>query len=481
MDRLDLYNSAVPNARQKIVQDMRFYAFVHFSINTFTNKEWGNGKENLKRFNPKELDTEQWCRAVKAAEMKGIILTAKHHDGFCLWQTKTTEHSIKNTPYKNGKGDIVAELAAACKKYGLKLGIYLSPWDRNSPCYGTDGYMDFYIGQLTELMTGYGDIFMLWLDGACGAHLDGKQAQVYDFERIYKTALKYQPNIALSNCAPDIRWVGNESGKARKSEWNVVPKFDSAAQNIADAQKDGDAEKFKKRCTDVFLDDMGSREFLSGYKEFVWYPAEVDVSIRKGWFYHKLQDFTVRSVDNLMKIYYNSVGGNSLLLLNIPPDKKGLFCAKDVKRLEEIGQWIRKERELKISGIMYGYDGETKEGFGVQNIADGKTFSPSSAERESYDIVLKFDKSAIDRVRLSENTDYSQRIESFELLTDLDGELKSLYIGTVVGFCKIAVFERTETDNLILRIKQSRKEPYINRIEVCKVGGYVPKKGRQVL
>lgn len=179
--RLDLYTSIVPNERQLKIQQMPFYAFIHYGPNTFTNREWGKGKDSPSVFNPKDQDVDEWCKAIKSAGMKGVVLTCKHHDGFCLWQTETTEYSIKNSPYKNGKGDVVKEISNACKKYGLKFGVYLSPWDRNSKLYGTPAYNDFYIAQLTELLSNYGEIFMLWLDGACGASADGMPKQKYDF------------------------------------------------------------------------------------------------------------------------------------------------------------------------------------------------------------------------------------------------------------------------------------------------------------
>ncbi|HIS04374.1 MAG TPA: alpha-L-fucosidase, partial [Candidatus Fimenecus stercoravium] len=227
-----MYTSIVPNRRQLLIQKMRYYAFVHYTVNTFTNREWGNGKEPESVFDPAAQDTDQWCEAIADAGMKGVILTCKHHDGFCLWPTKTTEHSVKNSPYNNGKGDVVREVADSCRKYGLKFGVYLSPWDRNCPLYGTPGYNDFYIEQLTELLTNYGEIFMLWLDGACGADAAGQPKQKYDFERIWKTAVELQPNIVMSGCAPDVRWIGNESGKTRESEWNVVPRFAYDQQNL---------------------------------------------------------------------------------------------------------------------------------------------------------------------------------------------------------------------------------------------------------
>lgn len=446
-ERLDLYTSIVPNRRQLLIQEMKYYAFVHYTVNTFTNKEWGNGKESEQVFNPTDQNTDQWCAAIRDAGMKGVILTCKHHDGFCLWPTKTTEHSIKNSPYKNGKGDVVREVADSCKKYGLKFGVYLSPWDRNNKLYGTPAYNDFYIEQMTELLTNYGEIFMLWLDGACGAKADGQPVQKYDFERIWKTAVELQPNIVMSGCAPDVRWIGNESGKTRESEWNVVPQFQYDQQNFAaNCQQDDDLKKFQKRCQDVMLPDMGSRKFLANYDKFMWYPAEVDVSIRPGWFYHPAQRLTLKSLKRLMTIYYNSVGNNSLMLLNIPPNRKGQFAKSDVRRLREMGKWLRREEECVLeSSCVFSADGREAE--------------------------ITFPKQSVDRLRLAEDTTKSQRVEKFSVYA---GE-ECVFRGTIIGFSRIAIFDRpVVTDKLRFVIEECRNEPYMQKIEVCKTGAYRP-------
>lgn len=288
---------------------------------------------------------------------------------------------------------------------------------------------------------------MLWLDGACGSTADGIPKQQYDWERIWSTALKLQPNIVMSGCAPDVRWVGNESGKARENEWNVVPRFQYEFQNIAaNCQTDDNMKKFQKRCQDVMLKDMGSRKFLSNYDSFMWYPAEVDVSIRTGWYYHPLQSITLKSLHRLMTIYYNSVGSNCLLILNIPPNKKGLFCPSDVRRLKQMGQWLKKEDDCVIDS----------------------TYSVSDDKKE---INIHFDKQSVDRIRFSEDTTKSQRIEKFKIYAqDI-----CVYDGTVVGFSKIAIFKKPViTNNLKIVIEECRKEPYIDKIEVCKTGAYRP-------
>lgn len=452
-ERLEKYVSIVPNRRQLIVQDMKFYAFIHYTVNTFTGREWGTGKESPKIFNPKCQDVDQWIKAIKSSGMKGVILTCKHHDGFCLWPTKTTEHNISNSPYKNGKGDIVREVSDCCKKYGLKFGVYLSPWDRNAECYGTPAYNDFYIAQLTELLTNYGDIFMLWLDGACASSRDGKPNQKYDFERIWRTAVELQPNICMSGCAPDFRWVGNERGKCRESEWNVVPKFEYEYQNLAvNCQDIDDVKKFQKRCEDVMIQDLGSRSVLEKYDEYMWYPAEVDVSIRTFWFYHKLDTLAVKSIDHLMRIYYDSVGGNGLLLLNIPPNKNGLFHRKDVARLAEMGQWLAKEESLKLKNVQIS---EMRE----------------NGDKFEYDLI--FDKCSVDRVRLEEDTTKSQRVEEFSVYAEVDGNKVQVYKGTVIGFGKIAIFDKPIiTNKITIVIEKCRLEPYMRYMEVYATGAY---------
>lgn len=446
-ERIDLYTSIVPNPRQLLIQELKYYAFIHYTVNTFTDKEWGDGTESPALFNPAAQNTDQWCEAVRDAGMKGVILTCKHHDGFCLWPTKTTEHSVKNSPYRDGKGDVVREVSDSCRKYGLKFGVYLSPWDRNSKLYGTPAYNDFYIEQMTELLTQYGEVFMLWLDGACGAKADGQPQQKYDFERIWSTAVKLQPNIVMSGCAPDVRWIGNESGKTRESEWNVVPKFQYDQQNFAaNCQDSDDMAEFQKRCQDVMLPDMGSREFLSHFEEFMWYPAEVDVSIRLGWFYHDSEDSTLKTLPHLMTIYYNSVGNNSLMLLNIPPNRDGLLAESDVARLRELGDWVRKEEECVVESRWTASD-------------NGRVFDVS------------FARQSVDRLRLAEDTTKSQRIERFKVYANDD----CVFEGTIVGFSRIAIFDRpVETDRLRIVIEQCRNEPYLAKIEVCKTGAYRP-------
>lgn len=299
-----------PAPRQLAWQQLETTAFLHFTVNTFTDQEWGDGTESPQVFNPTKLDARQWVKTLKETGFKLAILTAKHHDGFCLWPTKTTPHSVKNSPWKAGKGDVVREVAEACREFGLKFGFYLSPWDRHEPSYGTAAYNDFYKTQLRELLTDYGEVSEVWFDGAKGTNAKDMQ---YDFEGYWALVRELQPNAVLfSDVGPDVRWVGNESGNAGQTCWSTI-NTEGMAPGKADSKYLNTG------------DPAGTR----------WIPAETDVSIRPGWFYHPAEDAKVRSAQNLVNLYYQSVGRNSLLLLNIPPNREGLFSEPDVASLRE--------------------------------------------------------------------------------------------------------------------------------------------------
>ncbi len=415
-----------PSALQMAVEENPYYAFIHFGINTFTNQEWGKGNEDISIFNPLLLNTDKWCRVLKKAGFSGVIFTAKHHDGFCLFQTKTTDFSIKNTPYKDGKGDIVKELSESCAKYNLNFGLYLSPWDMNSPLYNTTDYDSFYLSQLRELLTNYGQINMLWLDGA-NENKDIK----YNLKKYIELAKELQPNILVSNLGPDIRWCGNEEGKSRTSEYSVVPNIDFLSDN---------------ETLDRTLPDLGSREFLKNYSHFIYYPQEVDVSIRPGWFYHEDENKKVKKINELMKIYYNSIGNNSFLLLNIPPNKDGVISPIDIKQLNKFAKEQKKFTTLQVQDIR-------------------TTFLP---QNNNYYYYIKFPQTKIDTLLLQEDTSFSQRIEEFKLYC----EQKLIYEGTTVGFNKIIKFDKIKTDTLTIVVTKSRFEPHLKTIRVIKCGTY---------
>ncbi|MFC4709962.1 alpha-L-fucosidase [Enterococcus eurekensis] len=344
--RVNQLIEVVPSPRQIAWQQTEYYGFIHFGINTMTNLEWGFGDESLELFNPMELDGELWVKQLKEAQMQGVILTCKHHDGFCLWPTATTDYSVANTPWKKGAGDLVKEVSDACHKYGLKFGVYLSPWDRHEPCYGSgQDYNDFYVAQLTELLTNYGDIFSIWLDGANGEGPNGKK-RTYDWERYYEVMRRLQPNAAMSVCGPDVRWCGNEAGQTRPEEWSVVPIELQDLEKIAEHSQQIDDGQFSRKLTSGD-EDLGSRQALENYQgELVWFPAEVNTSIRPGWFYHPEEDNQVRNVDELYQMYLKTVGGNSTFLLNIPPNTAGVIHENDLEVLKKLAEKFNK---LKIN------------------------------------------------------------------------------------------------------------------------------------
>ena len=317
---LDTVRAAVdarprPTAAQLAWQQDELALFVHFGMNTFTDREWGDGTESPSLFNPSRLDARQWARAAKGAGAKAMILTAKHHDGFCLWPTATTTHSVASSPWRSGGGDVVREFVEACRAEGLKPGLYCSPWDRNHPAYGDSArYNDVYIAQLTELLTHYGPISEVWFDGANGEGPNGKR-QVYDWPRNWALVRALQPHaVMFSDAGPDVRWIGNERGVAGETNWSTirpesVPFIGASGDDVITSLQQGHAD--------------GS----------VWRPGETDVSIRPGWFHHATEDARVKTVDQLVELYFTSVGRNSKLLLNVPPTRDGVMDAMDVSRL----------------------------------------------------------------------------------------------------------------------------------------------------
>ena len=400
--------SITPSPRQLAWQQLEFYAFTHFGMNTFTNREWGDGTEDPVLFNPDALDADQWVAAVKSAGMKALILTCKHHDGFCLWPSKYTEHSVKNSPYK---GDVVREAAEACKRGGIKFGFYLSPWDRNSKYYGTPEYNDYFCSQLTELLTGYGDIFCVWFDNACGEGKNGKK-QEYDFPRYFELIRKYQPNAVIFNdFGPDTRWCGNEVGEARHAEWAVVPSelcFYSEVQTGAGPMAEDGSLSYMYNTNR----EIGTMPNILYSKGLVFAPAEIDMSIRPGWFWHENEE--PHSLERLYNTYLRSCGANACLNLNVPPTREGKFDERDVKRLKELGDLIRETTENRIPCTV-----ERIGGTPTQPEYELKTEGPVE----------------IGCVVLREDLTHGQRVEGFRIL-GIDEENKAdyaLFEGTCIG------------------------------------------------
>lgn len=425
----------VPSPQQLEWQQMELTAFLHFGINTFTDREWGDGTEDPALFNPTELDAEQWVRTLKDAGFKMVLLTAKHHDGFCLWPTKTTRHSVASSPWKEGKGDVVKELRDACTKYGMKFGVYLSPWDRNAECYGdSPRYNQFFIEQLTELLTNYGEVHEVWFDGANGEGPNGKK-QEYDWDAFYKTIQRLQPKAVMAIMGDDVRWVGNEKGIGRETEWSATVLTPGIYARSAENNKRlGVFGKAK---------DLGSRQMLTNATELFWYPSEVDVSIRPGWFWHEKENDKVKSLKHLTDIYFQSVGYNSVLLLNIPPDRRGLIHEADVARLREFAAYRR-------------------QAFANNAVQNGQTQWTAHAG-EQCEYALK-PGSTINVVLLQEDIAHGQRVEDFTVEARVGGTWQQLGKGTTVGYKRMLRFPAVEADAIRLTIGQTRLEANIANV-----------------
>lgn len=465
----ELAAEVIPSPRQLEWQKYEMYAFCHFGMNTFTGKEWGDGKTPPSEFNPTCLDARQWAESVKSAGLKAIILTCKHHDGFCLWPSKYTEYSVKNSPYKNGKGDVVREVSEACREYGLGFGVYLSPWDRHEETYGTgEEYNTYFKNQLRELATNYGDVFCFWFDGACGEGKNGKK-QVYDWNSYFALIRELQPNAVINICGPDVRWCGNEAGKSRESEWSVVPAFVGNQDYTAEHSQQEDTPEFAKN-VDAKTQDLGSREFIDGIKNFIWYPAEVDVSIRPGWFYHKKEDRKVKKLKKLMEIYWGSVGGNSSLLLNIPPDKRGLFANADVKALKKFGERLKDEFPENLMTNCQVTASSCYEDRGVEKIFVDGDFWQCGNNDEEPEIKINFKAPVTaDKLVLKENIATGQQIESFEIYGNSSKGWKRIYKGTVIGAKRICRFKKQKFNSLKIVITSYRVKATLSEIELyCK-------------
>jgi alpha-L-fucosidase len=445
----------VPSPRQLRWQELELTAFFHFGINTFTDREWGDGKEDLSLFNPSHLDARQWVRVAKEAGIRQVILTAKHHDGFCLWPSKYTEHTIAHTPYKNGRGDIVKDFADACHEYGMGMGLYLSPWDRNSASYGDSAkYNELFLNWLTELLTKYGRVDEVWFDGANGEGPNGKK-QVYAFEAWYHLIRRLQPQAVIAIMGPDVRWVGTETGEGRLTEWSVLPVNARQEESItANSQKD---QTFAP-LGDLMNQDLGSREQLVKAKGLIWYPAETDVSIRPGWFYHSKDDSLVRSPAGLMDLYFSSVGRNSVLLLNIPPNRDGLISDADVRSLRG---WRRRMDSTFGVDLATGAE-ETKDSPNME-LRSGEPYTGIEIHLD-----LKGDKT-FDVLSLQEDILHGQRVEQFVFQVENHGEWVQVASGTTIGYKRLLQFPPVTARRVRLRILSSRLDPIIAKVGLYKL------------
>ncbi|RAV98701.1 alpha-L-fucosidase [Pseudochryseolinea flava] len=450
----------IPTAAQLAWHEMETNAFIHFTINTFTDKEWGYGDESPALFNPSQLNADQWVTTLKEAGFKGIILTTKHHDGFCLWPSKFNEHNVKNSPYKNGEGDLVKEVSDACKRHDLKFGIYMSPWDRNHPQYGTPAYVQYYRNQLHELFTQYGPVFEMWFDGANGG--DGfyggtketrriQGATYYDWPTTLRQVEKLEPNVIFfSDAGPGVRWVGNERGVAGETNWNTI------TPDTLFAGKAG-------------IEDLLQRGHPDGT---TWIPAEVDVSIRPGWFYHAKEDSLVKSAEKLFDIYLTSVGRGSTLLLNVPPDKRGLIHERDIAVLRAWRNMIdnafktnharhAKASATNVRGQMSDYNADkivdnNKETYWATD--DNVTAATVELELNEP-VIVKF-------IVMQEFISLGQRVKKFKIEAQQNGSWQTIGSGTTIGYKRILEVDHANTKHVRITIEASRACPLLSNVEI---------------
>ena len=444
---------AVPTKEQTEWQKMEYYMFIHFGPNTFTDVEWGDGKEDPKVFNPTHLDCRQWAATAKAAGMKAIIITAKHHDGFCLWPSKYSTHTVRESAWKDGKGDVLKELSEACREYGLKFGVYLSPWDQNHPAYGTPEYNQIFSNTLDEVLSNYGEIFEQWFDGACGEGPNGKK-QVYDWDLFHKTVYRNQPHaIIFSDVGPGCRWMGNERGVAGETNWSTM--------NIEGFEPGKNAPHTK-------ILNEGEADGKS------WLPAETDVSIRPGWFYSASTDDKVKSLAKLVDIYHTSAGRNSNLLLNVPPDRRGLIHPNDSTRLMELRRTLDESFSVNLAKDAKLTASNTRgqsSNYDVKNLIN-ETFDSYWATDDnqlSASIEIIFGKEqTFNRLVLQEYIPLGQRVKSFSVDYWDGSAWQHVTRQTTIGYKRILCFPMITTQKIRVNIEESLACPVLNGIGVYK-------------
>lgn len=449
----------VPSPAQLQWHEMEQNAFIHFTTNTFTDLEWGYGDEDPSIFNPSSFNADQWITTLKDAGFKAAILTCKHHDGFCLWPSQYTEHSVKNSPFKNGKGDVVKEVSEACKRHGLKFGVYLSPWDRNHPEYGRPPYIDYYRNQLKEIFSQYGPVFEMWFDGANGGtgYYGGANEKrsiqgstYYDWPATLGLVKSMEPDILFfSDAGPGVRWVGNERGVAGETNWNTITPdtLFAGKPGIEKLLNTGDAN--------------GTH----------WIPAEVDVSIRPGWFYHEKEDSLVKSPEKLFEIYLTSVGRGSTLLLNVPPDKRGLLHEKDVAVLKAwrklIDDAFKTNYALEARVTASGYRGESKK-FAPANVVDSDRETCWATDDDVTTGTIEIGLPEVKEIQylvIREYIKLGQRVSAFTVEAWKNNAWIPVASATTIGYKRILKFDPVTTDKIRVSITASKACPVISGIE----------------
>jgi len=444
-------NKVVPTKRQIEHQEMEVIGFIHFGLNTYVNREWGTGEISPNVFDPKDLNAMQWAKVAKAGGIKELILTAKHHDGFCLWPSKYTNYSVASSPWKNGNGDIVKDLSEACQKEGLKFGVYLSPWDMHAKSYGTPAYITYYENQMRELLTNYGKISEFWFDGAKSPKYAKKS--IYDFKAWWAMIRKLQPDCNIfSDVGPDIRWIGDEGGVAGKTDWSMLtPSREKIGHTHFIYQNQGDPYGKK------------------------WVPGECDVSIRPGWYYHASQDTMVKSPQKLVDIYYKSVGRNGVFLINLPPNKKGLISKPDIKSIEEFHSIIKETfaHNLAKNAIVFSTSKyKNSHQFAGNNIVDNepqKSFWAASPSDHKPMLTIQLSKfQTFDRIELQEPIKYGQRIGAFAVQAFLNGRWQDIANGTTIGYKRLLRIHPVTTNQIRILFLSYNNTPALSNFGLFK-------------
>ncbi len=436
--------AVLPSASQLAWHELEYYMFIHFGPNTFTDVEWGHGDEDPKVFNPSQLNCKQWAATAKQAGMKGIIITAKHHDGFCLWPSAYSTHTVRESLWKEGEGDVLKELAEACAEEGLLMGVYLSPWDRNHPHYGSEQYNQTFANMLTEVLSNYGPLFEVWFDGANGEGPNGK-TQVYNWPLFHQTVYAHQPEaIIFSDGGPGCRWVGNENGFAGTTNWATL-----------------NADK-------VYPGYPDFHELTEGHEDGThWVPAECDVSIRPGWFYSPGTDDKVKSLEHLMEIYFASVGRGANLLLNVPVDRRGLIHSQDSLRLMEFKQERDKTFANEIDKPSRTRASSEMGANSVAHLFDNDLQRVWAASSNASNIVLEYDEPVeFSKLVLQEGIAYGQRVKSFAVDVWHDGAFQEITKQSTIGYKRILVFEELRTDKIRIRILESKAPAVLAEIKL---------------
>ena len=448
----------IPEPRQLAWQELQYYGFVHFNMNTFSDREWGFGDEQPSQFAPTALDARQWARVAKEAGMKGLIITAKHHDGFVLWPSAYTEHSVKNSPWRDGKGDLIQEFVNACREYGLKVGIYYSPWDRNHPDYGKPEYITYMRNQLTELLSNYGELCEVWFDGANGGtgwYGGANEERVvdkltyYDWPSMHALVRKLQPGAMLfSDAGPDVRWVGNEHGFAYPTTWSNLMR-DSVYAGMPE-----------------YSDKWAMGQANGSH----WVPAEADVSIRPGWYYHAYEDHKVKTLPELLEIYYQSIGQNSSLLINFPVDTRGLIPDSDVQAILELAAKVKEDFAVNlVSGAKVSASSSRGASYAASQVLDGNydSYWAAAAGQTRATVELDFGKQqSFNRILIQEYVNLGQRVSAFTVEKEVEGKWLPLAKGTTIGYTRILRVPYTRAQKIRINFLEAKGEPLIAEVGV---------------